>query len=64
MTRRYDLIVIGAGIAGVSASNKCASKGWKVAIVDAPPLAGGPAIIAPACRTVVTLVEPESLSFV
>lgn len=40
MTRSYDLIVIGAGMAGVSAANKCASKGWKVAIVDALPYGG------------------------
>ncbi len=35
MTSSYDLIVIGAGMAGVSAATKCASAGWKVAIVDA-----------------------------
>jgi len=40
MTRNYDLIVIGAGMAGVSAANKCASQGWKVAIVDALPYGG------------------------
>ncbi len=40
MTRSYDLIVIGAGMAGVSAANKCASQGWKVAIVDALPYGG------------------------
>ncbi len=40
MTGRYDLIVIGAGMAGVSAANKCASAGWKVAIVDALPYGG------------------------
>jgi len=40
MTRSYDLIVIGAGMAGVSAANKCASAGWKVAIVDALPYGG------------------------
>lgn len=40
MTRNYDLIVIGAGMAGVSAANKCASKGWKVAIIDALPYGG------------------------
>ena len=40
MTRSYDLIVIGAGMAGVAAANKCASKGWKVAIVDALPYGG------------------------
>jgi len=40
MTYSYDLIVIGAGMAGVSAANKCASAGWKVAIVDALPYGG------------------------
>lgn len=40
MTRSYDLIVVGAGMAGVSAANKCASQGWKVAIVDALPYGG------------------------
>ena len=40
MTRSYDLIVIGAGMAGVSAANKCASQGWKVAIVDSLPYGG------------------------
>jgi len=40
MSRRYDLIVIGAGMAGVVAANKCASKGWSVAIVDALPYGG------------------------
>ncbi len=40
MTRSYDLIVIGAGMAGVSAANKCASQGWNVAIVDALPYGG------------------------
>jgi len=27
MTTQYDLIVIGAGMAGVSAANKCAAQG-------------------------------------
>jgi glutathione reductase (NADPH) len=36
----YDLIVIGAGMAGVTAANKCAAAGWKVAIVDALPYGG------------------------
>ncbi len=40
MTRGYDLIVIGAGMAGVSAANKCAAQGWNVAIVDALPYGG------------------------
>ena len=40
MTHGYDLIVIGAGMAGVSAANKCAAAGWRVAIVDALPYGG------------------------
>ncbi|WP_137121307.1 dihydrolipoyl dehydrogenase family protein [Segeticoccus rhizosphaerae] len=40
MTKRYDLIVIGAGMAGISAANKCAAQGWDVAIVDALPYGG------------------------
>jgi len=40
MTKSYDLIVVGAGMAGVAAANKCASHGWDVAIVDALPYGG------------------------
>ncbi|MBW3605045.1 MAG: NAD(P)/FAD-dependent oxidoreductase [Actinobacteria bacterium] len=40
MTETYDLIVIGAGMAGVAAANKCAAAGWRVAIVDALPYGG------------------------
>lgn len=40
MTDTYDLIVIGAGMAGAAAANKCASAGWKVAIVDELPYGG------------------------
>lgn len=40
MTNRHDLIVIGAGMAGVSAANKCAAQGWDVAIVDTLPYGG------------------------
>lgn len=40
MTDSYDLIVIGAGSAGAAAANKCASLGWKVAIVDELPYGG------------------------
>lgn len=36
----YDLIVIGAGMAGVAAANKCSAAGWRVAIVDALPYGG------------------------
>ncbi len=40
MTDTYDLIVIGAGMAGAAAANKCASQWWKVAIVDEMPYGG------------------------
>ncbi len=40
MTKQHDLIVIGAGMAGVSAADKCAARGWDVAIVDALPYGG------------------------
>lgn len=40
MTNPYDLIVIGAGMAGVNAANKCASAGWRVAITDEEPYGG------------------------
>ncbi len=40
MNEEYDLFVIGAGMAGTTAANKCASKGWRVAIVDALPYGG------------------------
>lgn len=37
---KCDLIVIGAGMAGVAAANKCGAAGWRVAIVDALPYGG------------------------
>jgi len=40
MSDTYDLIVIGAGMAGVVAANKCGAAGWRVAIVDALPYGG------------------------
>lgn len=40
MTDTYDLIVIGAGMAGAATANKCASEGWRVAIVDELPYGG------------------------
>lgn len=40
MAATYDLIVVGAGMAGVAAANKCAGHGWQVAIVDALPYGG------------------------
>ena len=40
MSDRFDLFVIGAGMAGIAAATKCASRGWRVAIVDAVPYGG------------------------
>ncbi len=40
MSETYDLIVIGAGMAGVAAANKCGAAGWRVAIVDELPYGG------------------------
>ncbi len=40
MSRTFDLIVIGAGMAGVAAANKCAAQGWQVGIVDSLPYGG------------------------
>jgi len=40
MKQTYDLIVIGAGMAGAAAANKCATQGWSVAIVDSLPYGG------------------------
>ncbi len=39
-TDPYDLIVIGAGMAGSAAAEKCARAGWRVAIVDDLPYGG------------------------
>ncbi len=40
MSETYDLIVLGAGMAGVAAATKCATEGWRVAIVDSLPYGG------------------------
>ncbi|GAA1348270.1 dihydrolipoyl dehydrogenase family protein [Arthrobacter roseus] len=40
MTDNYDLLVIGAGMAGIAAATKCSSAGWRVAIIDALPYGG------------------------
>lgn len=39
-TDPYDLIVIGAGMAGSAAAERCATAGWRVAIVDDLPYGG------------------------
>lgn len=40
MTLEFDLLVLGAGMAAVSAANKVASEGKSVAIVDELPYGG------------------------
>ena len=40
MTSSYDLIVIGAGMAGINAANRAGQEGWRVAIVDELPYGG------------------------
>jgi glutathione reductase (NADPH) len=40
VNEEYDLFVIGAGMAGTTAANKCAAQGWRVGIVDALPYGG------------------------
>lgn len=40
MSEEFDLFVIGAGMAGTTAANKCAAQGWRVGIVDALPYGG------------------------
>lgn len=40
MTSNYELVVVGAGMAGVSAANKAARAGWRTAIVDELPYGG------------------------
>lgn len=34
MTETLDLMVIGAGMAGINAAKRCARAGWSTAIVD------------------------------
>ena len=40
MEKPFDLIVVGAGMAGVGAANKCAQAGWNVTVVDHYPNGG------------------------
>ena len=40
MTSTYDLIVVGAGMAGLAAANKAAKERWRTAIVDELPYGG------------------------
>ena len=38
--KKYDVIVIGSGMSGMTVANKCASKGLKVAVTDELPYGG------------------------
>ncbi len=38
--KKYDVFVIGSGMSGMTAANKCASKGLKVGITDELPYGG------------------------
>jgi len=40
MNAPYDLMVIGAGMEGITAANRCAAHGWRVGIVDPLPYGG------------------------
>ena len=40
ISSKYDLIVIGTGVAASHAASKCSSAGWKVAIIDYRPYGG------------------------
>jgi pyruvate/2-oxoglutarate dehydrogenase complex dihydrolipoamide dehydrogenase (E3) component len=37
---RFDLIIVGTGVAASTIAYECASKGWKVAIIDSRPFGG------------------------
>ncbi|GAA6618825.1 dihydrolipoyl dehydrogenase family protein [Scytonema sp. NUACC26] len=40
MTRKFDLIVIGTGVAGSTVAKQCRAAGWDVAIIDSLPFGG------------------------
>lgn len=40
MTKNFDLIVIGTGVAGSSVAKECGAAGWQVAIIDSLPFGG------------------------
>src|SRR5258708_20802217 len=44
MSRSFDLLVIGAGMAGQTVAEKCASEGWKGAIAGELPYGGTSAL--------------------
>ena len=40
MARQYDLVVVGAGTAAMTAASRVRSQGWSVAVVDFRPFGG------------------------
>src|ERR1051325_467179 len=40
MTKQYDLIVIGTGVAATKIAQTCRKEGWRVAIIDRRPFGG------------------------
>jgi glutathione reductase (NADPH) len=40
MTKTYDLVVIGTGMAAQAAASRCRSAGWRVAVIDHLPFGG------------------------
>lgn len=40
MTKHFNLVIPGVGMAGVNTASKCASAGWNVQAVDALPYGG------------------------
>ena len=40
MTQKFDLVVLGVGMAGLTAANRCRREGWSVAVVDPRPYGG------------------------
>jgi glutathione reductase (NADPH) len=40
MTKQYELIVIGTGVAATTVASKCRAAGWNVAIIDYQPFGG------------------------
>lgn len=59
MVREFDLVVIGAGVAGSTIAKQYRSAGWKVAIVDSRPLGGTCALRG--CNPKKVLVEMAEL---
>ena len=46
VTKNYDVVVVGAGAAGLTAAIEAAEKGAKVAVVEKMPMAGGSTVLS------------------